>query len=86
MPQTNEKEWWYDEHFGNSWAGCFECCDYESLLEKINSIVSEAERRGYERALMEIKQTYPRVSIMFQTDWGREDSAYLVPKSFFEAV
>ena len=80
MPKTNEK-WW--EKFITLAPG-----GYYSFIrtEYIPGIVSEAERRGYERALMEIKQTYPRVSIMFQTDWGREDSAYLVPKSFFEAV
>lgn len=46
MTNTNEKEWWYNEHLIGLYGAMFECGDYEGLVEKIRKIVAEADRRG----------------------------------------
>lgn len=50
---TQEKLWWHDKDFELFWGACFECCDYDKLLAKIEAIAAEAERRGREKALEE---------------------------------
>ena len=82
---TNEKWWWHDKDFEMFWGGCFECCEYEKLLEKIERIATEAERRGYEKAMKKVREAViPTAATLTLSSNGNEETidVYYIPKFF----
>jgi len=78
---TNEKPWWYHED-----SYIQEDHDGPVYNEKaVASIVAEAERRGYERAMEEVKKASAS-SVMTLTPNVEPDPVLIIPKSFFEKV
>lgn len=75
MPQTNEK-WWeepqylkYDDFSGYCYPNA-------------EAIIAEAERRGYERAMEEVRRAAD-LAILAHGEDNIED-VYIIHKSFFE--
>lgn len=79
MPQTNEK--WWEEMITD------EAKQKSDILELVEYIVSEAERRGYERAMEEVKKaSILTTSCVVAPGEEKEEwvDALCIPKSFFE--
>ncbi len=78
---TNEKEWWKDDKY-------FVVTDMNEHGEvtgegpNIEAIVLEAERRGYERAIEEVRDASAR-SLMTIHPSVEPEPALIIPKSFF---
>lgn len=92
MPQTNEK-WWEEEKYWVQEADGSSVYPYENVYklkrqQNIQAIVSEAERRGYERAMKEAREAViPTVdTLTLYSRQGQEETidVYYIPKSFFE--
>lgn len=74
---TNEK--WWEEMITD------EAKQKSDILELVEPIVSEAERRGYERAMEEVRSALkPGVMSWFDYEAGVNRLYRLIPKSFFE--
>jgi len=89
MLQTNEK-WWEEEKYWVQEADGSSVYPYENVYKlkrkhNIPAIVSEAERRGYERAMEEVRKAARNVGLHHhEVDTYREERGYFIPKSFFE--
>ena len=79
MPQTNEKWWEAEEYLGA-------ITNEDEARAIVPSIVSEAERRGYERAMEEVREAVIG-TVRFTVDQGSEKEedvdTWCIPKSFF---
>ena len=74
MPQTNE-EWWEAEEYLGA------ITNEDEARAVVPSIVSEAERRGYKRAMEEVKSGLVQRKAAFSVVMPGD---YILPKSFFE--
>ena len=82
MTQANDK-WW------DSSIYTYVDVDYDGESESVSNgyhieaIVAEAERRGYERAMEEVKEVSAS-SVMTLTPSVEPEPVLIIPKSFFE--
>lgn len=42
---TDKNEWWLKKFNEKNWGACFECCDYEGMVDDIRGILAEHTRR-----------------------------------------
>lgn len=45
MNMTDKNEWWLKKFNEKNWGACFECCDYEGMVDDIRGILAEHTRR-----------------------------------------
>lgn len=72
----NEKWWdeWLEDH--NVYVSL-------NIKEDVQELISEAERRGYERAMEEVKEASAS-SVMTFAPSVKPEPVLIIPKSFFE--